>query len=98
MRTRTHQIQAYFNRNIPWYLISKEEMATLSELAFDAYPVLVRADTLKNAQDLRALTLEMDAAFFNATAPEDSAQELAELFEERLRRIMKTRKQDNERK
>lgn len=98
MVTRTKLIQAYFNRNVPWYLLSKGEMSTLSELAFDAYPVMIREDTLKNCQDLRALHTDMERHFWDCPAPEDAAQASADYYEEQLRKIMKTRKQDNERK
>jgi len=87
------KVKAYLNRLTPFWLLSAEE--AVDNLGFDAYPVEVEDSTLKNAQDLRNLMIELEVMIIEAGAPEDTAQNLADLIETELRLICKTRKQDN---
>lgn len=79
-------MKAYFNRNIPLYLDTE---------GFDAVPVEVDPVVLQNIADLRRLMVDVDKMIANAGAPEDSAQIICDFFAEEVRKIFKTRKQDN---
>jgi len=87
------KVRAYFNRRTPFYLLSPAEAT--DSLGFDAYPVEVDEVTLANVRSVRRLVELMEAHIEQSGAPEDSAQADADLLETHVRRIFKTRAQDN---
>jgi len=87
------KVIAYFSRLQPFYLLEKGEMS--DHESFDAYPVEVDKVTLRNVRAVRELIEDMEAMFQTNTAPEDCAVKEAAFFEERVRRIFKTKAQDN---
>jgi len=87
------KVKAYFNRLKPFYLLGANE--ALDEIGFDAYPVEVDDVTLANVRSVRRLVEKMEALFLESGAPEDFAQAEADVLEAEVRRIFKTRAQDN---
>ncbi len=88
-------MKAYFSRLTPFYLVTQEEME--SELGFDAYPVEVDEVVLANVRSVRRLVQKMEEAFDINPAPEECAQLECDMFAEDVRRIFKTKAQDNRR-
>lgn len=87
-------MKAYFNRRVPFYLLSEQDLSDSN--GFDSYPVEVDEKTLANVRALRRLVEGMEGKFETGGAPEEVAQEEAEVFEKGIRLIMKTRAQINE--
>lgn len=77
--------KAYFNRNSPLYIDSQP--------SFDGVEVEMDELVVQNVRDLNDLFANMITKVMEASAPEESAQELADYFAEELRKIVKTRKQ-----
>jgi hypothetical protein len=65
-------VKAYFDRTEPYYL-SKEP-------TFDGNPVEVPAVIFDILDSRKATLVQMEEAIQAASAPEDSAQDLADLF------------------
>jgi hypothetical protein len=86
-------MKAYFSRQVPFYLLSAEDLT--DELAFDAYPVEVDEVALANVRSVRRLVTSMEKLFENNPAPEECAQAEADALIEDVRRIFKTKAQDN---
>jgi len=89
----SNKVTAYFTRLQPFYLLSKEELG--DHEAFDAYPVEVDATTIANVRSVRRLIEQMEQTFKDNPAPEECAELEAGIFEAGVRKIFKTRAQDN---
>lgn len=85
--------KAYFSRRKDFFLLSPEDIG--SEEGFDAYPVEVDEVALANIRSVRKLLEQMYESFQNNSAPEECAQQEADMFVDGVRRIFKTRAQDN---
>lgn len=73
-------MKAYISRKVPFYLLAADEVN--DSIGFDAYPVDVSANALAYAQRARKITKVMEEAFANNSAPEEAAQQEADLFED----------------
>ena len=73
-------IKAFFSRLVPFYLVPVDDAD--DSVGFDAYPVEVDERTLATAVALRRISERMTEKFDNMPAPEEAAQEEADLFEE----------------
>jgi hypothetical protein len=71
----------YFNRTAPLFLTAQD--------GFDSYPVAVPETVGKVVEAMTSALIEMEAAVYAAGAPEDSAQELADLFSTRIALMLK---------
>jgi hypothetical protein len=67
-------MKAYFDRTEPYYLCREPQ--------FDGNPVEVPEAIFELLESRKATLVRMEEAIENAGAPEDSAQELADLFVE----------------
>jgi hypothetical protein len=77
--------KAYFNRQVPMYVLSADELG--DNEGFDAYPVEIDGLEVEKIQALRELLLLMEAQFMNSPAPEEAAQMEADLFVAGLKEI-----------
>jgi len=87
------KVKAYFSRQIPFFLKGKNEMS--DDESFDAYPVEVEDTVLANCRSIRKLLTEMEQMFMDGPAPEECAVAEAEYFAAEVRRIFKTKAQNN---
>ena len=87
------KVKAYFSRKVPFYLLSSEEMG--DHESFDAYPVQVEASVLANMRAARRLIKKMEEIFEASTAPEDCAQNEADVLIGEAQLLFKTRRQSN---
>ena len=69
---------AYISRKVPFYLLGLDEINDSN--GFDAYPVEVPIDAVAKCQKLRATVSSMENSFFENSAPEEAAQEEADLL------------------
>lgn len=89
----SNKVTAYFSRLVPFYLLSKEDVADSD--GFDAYPVEVDPVALANIRSVRRLVNTMETLFDNNPAPEEVAQQEADELVSEVRRIFKTKAQSN---
>jgi len=82
------KVKAYFDRTVPFFLVS--------EPSFDATPVEVDEVVIQNVNSLNLLKEQMRGLIDEASAPEESDQDLCDFFSREVRKIFKTRKQDNQ--
>ena len=87
------KVKAYYSRLLPFFLMTAEEMT--DDQSFDAYPVMVDEVTLANCRSIRRLMIMMEAVHLAGSAPEDCAVSESAIFEDEVRRIFKTKAQDN---
>jgi len=87
------KVKAYFSRREPFYLLSAN--AINDSQGFDAYPVEVDPVALANITSVRNLIMKMEKGFMEGGAPEETAQAECDMFVEEVRKIFKTRAQDN---
>lgn len=80
-------MKAYFDRTKPFYIGR--------EAGFYSTPVDIPEVALKNIESFRSLLEDMETRIMNAPAPERGDVELADHFVTEVRKIFKTRKQDN---
>lgn len=80
-------MKAFFDRTAPYFIVE--------EASFDAVPVEVDPIVVENVRSLTRLYKDMEEKITNASAPEDSAQELCDFYASEVRKIFKSRKQDN---
>ena len=80
-------MKVFFDRTSPFYIVEED--------SFHAVPVEIDEVVVVNIRSLRQLFLTMDEAVDAAGAPEDTAQELTDIFVAEVRKIFKTRKQEN---
>lgn len=73
------KVNAYFSRFVPLFLLPED---THPDLLFDAYPVKVDESALQFAVEVREGLDTMRRAFETNPAPEDAAQDEADLFTE----------------
>lgn len=87
------KIKAYFSRRVPFYLLSADEVSDTE--GFDAYPVEVDPVVLANVRSVRRLVNGMEALFERGSAPEEVAQVECDELASEVRRIFKTKAQNN---
>ena len=79
-RTKTH-----FSRRARFFVV--DDMT--SEEGFDAYPVQLKSKTIKRLAGISNILDTMYEQFFNNPAPEECAQEEADLLESMLDKLFK---------
>lgn len=77
-------MNVYYNPTVPLFLTT--------EAGFDSYPVDVPEQVALALVHLADLQIEMEAAVYAAGAPEDCAQELADIVSTRLSLMLKENK------
>lgn len=71
-------VKAYFSRKVPFYLLAEEELT--DSLGFDAIKVEVPLYSVKFSQKMRSIVKEMQQVIENNPAPEECAQEEADVY------------------
>ena len=69
-------MKAFFDRTAPFFIVT--------EPSFDAVAVEVPAATVSGVERIAVVLKTMNEAIENASAPEESAQDLADLFTDLL--------------
>ena len=88
-----NKVRAFFSRRVPMYLLGADEVKDSD--GFDAYPVEVDPVALANVRSLRRLVLQMEDLFETGSTPEDGAQTEADELVAEVRRIFKSKAQNN---
>ena len=86
-------VKAYFSRLVPFYFLGEDEVNDSN--GFDAYPVEVEDTVLANVRSVRRLVVSAEELFADSPAPEEQPQLEADFVAAEVRRIFKTRAQDN---